>query len=121
MVLDEGDMVWRDVCHDADARYYYAIPLTQTQILTSTSQSSEAERESDKGCKTKKEKKKTQKGNEGLKKEENKKMGKHVCKGWVENEVDRKEGEERLDVTQNNKMSGKRTPEGRAERNRLSC
>lgn len=40
-----------------------------------------------------------------------------VCSGWG-----RKEGEEeRLDVTQYNKMSGERMPEGRAERNRLSC
>ena len=39
-----------------------------------------------------------------------------------ENEVDREGGEEeRLDVIQNDKMSGEKTPEGRAQRNRLSC
>lgn len=37
-------------------------------------------------------------------------------------ETEKKEAEqERLDVTQKNKMSGEGAPEGRAERNRLSC
>lgn len=50
--------------------------------------------------------------------------GKECVKGmqWLRREWGRQKGEEdRLDVAQYKKMSGEGTPEGRAERNRLSC